>query len=1028
MSSASASSSSSSSSSSAAPKQRKYRFYREDFGKLEVRPCHVDLTFDITATRVHVTARTTFFYQPSSSSPSPLTSLSLNSKDLEIRSVSLLPSFQPLPLPIPSTDLSVNLKNDFAHHVASFGTERQALPFELDNDEHLLKITFPTPIVPNQQFVLQTETIATPTAHILEGLYFDYTPSAQPQTIITQCQQYGFQRIVPCVDTMTAKAFYSVTIIADKRYTNTITNGDLAPGYVDSHFSPIYHPAPATSSLTDLPADIQRHQLRYVNHRVPMAPYLFFLGVGSYVTYRKELEYPSGQTCELQLLCFPGLVQDHHARTAIQSLYDSVLWVHLFCGPEAYDHPEEQKQILALIKERDALKEKHSGGGLSSDETSRLSTIRAELRKLISVWKQTGHTYSGQFYREIAMQNSDYGGMENVGNTTIISSRLVPSDLVTDAAYLYMEAVKVHEFYHDINGSQVTGQSPFEIWLNEAVTVHIERARSANLFGADFNRLRDVVSAFIPGQGALATDRSPNALAVEPEGFNRTQELISGMTYFKAPEFVRMIELVMGKPAFMRGLAHYYNKFAFSNATTEDWIESMEAVSGLQLKSMRTKWLKRTGFPDVTYRSSYDAGSHTFTVSMKQTGFSDNTPYEIPVSWALVKDGRNIREGLFLFTKEQDQLVVRDVAEKPDFLSFARDWSFYGTSKNESATIGELVLQARTDPDTVNRYFAYRHVADIEKANIIRALISGSNSYNIGADFVTLHGSILFDESLTPSCRALILKEAEDISMFPDLAHYYQAISDARDALLQAVYDTHAARIVELYQKLQSVNRPGPHKDQLHERALKHHLFAIIAAGNVKKTVLSTRTPSAVKVDVSELASALIESSFMSDKLFGFAQFLQGPASIEEKNRVKAVVRDRFKSHPDSIEAYIMIVGGLDSDVAPTYIRELVNDSSVFNLNLSGHQRGLARGWSMLRKRSLLTAEGRDLLLELFLKIGKTNQYSAQSFIHAFSDFAKFTGDTKAALATTLEKMKAGLDAKQHQSLYNQINATLAAK
>jgi hypothetical protein len=33
--------------------------------------------------------------------------------------------------------------------------------------------------------------------------------------------------------------------------------------------------------------------------------------------------------------------------------------------------------------------------------------------------------------------------MENVGNTTILSSRLVPSDHLTDPAYVYMEGVKV---------------------------------------------------------------------------------------------------------------------------------------------------------------------------------------------------------------------------------------------------------------------------------------------------------------------------------------------------------------------------------------------------------------------------------------------------------------------------------------------------------------------------------------------------------------------------------------------------------
>ncbi len=111
------------------------------------------------------------------------------------------------------------------------------------------------------------------------------------------------------------------------------------------------------------------------------------------------------------------------------------------------------------------------------------------------------------------MQNSDYGGMENVGNTTILSSRIAPSQHLPDlgcacrhmspatcSRYIYMEGVKIHEYYHNIvrrarpahrsfpvcvvswrrqNGSQVTGLTPFEIWLNEAVTVYVQRLREA---------------------------------------------------------------------------------------------------------------------------------------------------------------------------------------------------------------------------------------------------------------------------------------------------------------------------------------------------------------------------------------------------------------------------------------------------------------------------------------------------------------------------------------------------------------------
>ena len=45
--------------------------------------------------------------------------------------------------------------------------------------------------------------------------------------------------------------------------------------------------------------------------------------------------------------------------------------------------------------------------------------------------------------------------MENVGNTTIQASRLTPTRYMTDMGYMFMESIKIHEFYHNINGSQV---------------------------------------------------------------------------------------------------------------------------------------------------------------------------------------------------------------------------------------------------------------------------------------------------------------------------------------------------------------------------------------------------------------------------------------------------------------------------------------------------------------------------------------------------------------------------------------------
>ena len=59
-----------------------------------------------------------------------------------------------------------------------------------------------------------------------------------------------------------------------------------------------------------------------------------------------------------------------------------------------------------MLKSRDELKD------ANNNEFARdLSAIRADLKALISKWNETGYKYTGSVYREIAMENSNYGGM-----------------------------------------------------------------------------------------------------------------------------------------------------------------------------------------------------------------------------------------------------------------------------------------------------------------------------------------------------------------------------------------------------------------------------------------------------------------------------------------------------------------------------------------------------------------------------------------------------------------------------------------
>jgi aminopeptidase N len=145
-----------------------YRHYRKDFGPLQTRPLHLDLSFDLSEARVVVEARTTFLHVGAEA----LATLTLNSKDLDIQAVELLSGGAGV-----TTLAEKPSSEEFVAHVASLaGATVTPLKFEVDSKDHLLRVHLPSAVTKGTQFVLRTKSVATPTAHILEGLYFDWTP------------------------------------------------------------------------------------------------------------------------------------------------------------------------------------------------------------------------------------------------------------------------------------------------------------------------------------------------------------------------------------------------------------------------------------------------------------------------------------------------------------------------------------------------------------------------------------------------------------------------------------------------------------------------------------------------------------------------------------------------------------------------------------------------------------------------------------------------------------------------------------
>ena len=489
---------------------------------------------------------------------------------------------------------------------------------------------------PGERFTVAVEHVAHPDDKRLEGIYRDVTPPGRPQQYMSQCQQYGFQRILPIIDDCTAKCTFRTVLEGDARYTHLISNGDVVEK-----------------------AEIGGGRQRVVSEmRRPMAPYLFLACAGTWEVLADEVEYPdTHRKVKLEYLVPPGHLDG--AREPMRILKESVLFQH----------------------------------------------------------ELTGYEYPFEVYRTICMEKSLYGGMENTGNTTIITEAALIDDTIPDRRLVYAYGVIPHEYEHNHCGSGVTMETVFDMWLNEAYTVNVERAYLARVFGADYMRRGEIASLRGTG-GAFAEEEAGMAGAVVREGVNDPDEVVDAITYDKAPEVLNTLRALIGAEAYDAAWREYFRRFAGGNANTDDFLRVFSEVSGRDVRALIGPYLFSVGFPTV--HAAWDWKDGRMTVSFTQDmggsrscatenpkgSHLSRPPFTIPVTWTAVKDGKDLCGGVFTLEPSDASMARTEFSApfpvKPDFISWNRGGAFYGMLV-PSATEEQLACQARTDPDGGNR-------------------------------------------------------------------------------------------------------------------------------------------------------------------------------------------------------------------------------------------------------------------------------------------------------------------------------------
>ena len=252
----------------------------------------------------------------------------------------------------------------------------------------------------------------------------------------------------------------------------------------------------------------------------------------------------------------------------------------------------------------------------------------------------------------VAVDDFNMGAMENKGlnifNTKYV---LATPATATDADYAGIESVVGHEYFHNWTGNRITCRDWFQLSLKEGLTVFRDQEFSMDMAGtATARAVKRIEDVRVLRQAQFPEDAGTMAHPVRPDSYVEINNFYTATVYEKGAEVVRMMQTLVGREGFERGITLYFSRFDGQAVTCDDFAQAIadanpHSALATQLPQFK-RWYAQAGTPRVSARGRYDAPSRTYTLGIEQTalpspGQPSKQAYVIPLAMGLIgRDGQ----------------------------------------------------------------------------------------------------------------------------------------------------------------------------------------------------------------------------------------------------------------------------------------------------------------------------------------------------------------------------------------------------
>jgi len=252
----------------------------------------------------------------------------------------------------------------------------------------------------------------------------------------------------------------------------------------------------------------------------------------------------------------------------------------------------------------------------------------------------------------VAVGDFNMGAMENKG-LNIFNTKFVLANpaTATDVDYAGIESVVGHEYFHNWTGNRITCRDWFQLSLKEGLTVFRDQEFSMDMAGtATARAVKRIEDVRTLRQMQFPEDAGAMAHPVRPDSYVEINNFYTATVYEKGAEVVRMMQTLVGREGFARGITLYFSRFDGQAVTCDDFAQAIadanpQSELAKQLPQFK-HWYAQAGTPRVSARGRYDAPSRTYTLGIEQTALpSPGQPvkqaYVIPLAMGLIgRDGQ----------------------------------------------------------------------------------------------------------------------------------------------------------------------------------------------------------------------------------------------------------------------------------------------------------------------------------------------------------------------------------------------------